>query len=357
MAIVKSDAYGHGMIRCAKAFEEVGARIFGVAEVDEGMRLRAAGIIGEIYVLLGARSREFNEVIHYDLRPVVFDLPSLRELSRIAEGKGKRVGVHLKIDTGMGRLGIMPHEAPFFIEAMRDLPGVYLDGILSHFPKANEPGFHETMVQCRLFMELLEHLNQQFPGRKASHIASSAAIFRNEATHFDMVRPGITLYGLYPEGVDQTVIALSPVMRFTTEVVQVKDVPAGYGLSYGHLYVTERPSQVAVLAVGYDDGYLRRLSNRAEVLVHGKRAPVCGRVCMNACMIDVTDIPEVLPGDEVVLLGRQGEDEITAEEVAGWLETINYEVVCLFGGRNQRVYKGEGENRIQNSGFRSQNSS
>jgi alanine racemase len=184
---------------------------------------------------------------------------------------------------------------------------------------------------------------QQQAGRPLAHIANSAALANNYGTHLDMVRPGISLYGCYPEGLDtdSSPLRLRPVMGFKTRVLQIKEVEAGYGISYGHIFVTKRKSRIAVLPVGYDDGYLRRLSNRAEVLIHGQRAPVCGRVCMNACMVDITDLTgtdSVRAGDEVVLLGRQQEEEITAEQVAEWLETITYEVFCLFGGKNKRVY-------------------
>lgn len=345
MAIVKADAYGHGLVQSATTLYDAGARIFGVAEVEEGIRLREAGLAGEIVILLGPAPETCEAICHYDLSPVLFDAGMLATLSQKASAAGKRVQVHVKVDVGMGRLGVMPGEALPFCEAVARAPGLELTGLLSHFPMAEDRESGTTAAQLVRFKEVRSRLQQVSHAEFVSHIANSAALASYGAARLDMVRPGITLYGCYPDieigkaaGLD-----LKPVMRFKTRVIQVKEVPAGWGLSYGHIFVTSRPTRVAVLPVGYDDGYLRKLSNRAQVLIHGRRAPVCGRICMNACMVDVTDFPVsagVRTGDEVMLMGRQQQEEINAEEVAGWLETISYEVLCLFGGRNQRVYTG-----------------
>ena len=237
----------------------------------------------------------------------------------------------------------MPEEVVPFCRALAGLSGVYPAGVLSHLPLAEDPVSEATTRQLHLFKEVLARLQQYTSGRPLAHIANSAALLNNYGTHLDMVRPGITLYGCYPGGLDSTSspLRLRQVMEFKTRVVQVKEVPAGYGISYGHIFVTQRRSRIAVLPVGYADGYLRRLSNRAAVLIHGQRAPVCGRVCMNASMVDITDLADsaaVAVGDEVVLMGRQQQGKITAAEMADWLETIPYEVFCLFGGSNQRIY-------------------
>jgi len=343
LPMIKSDAYGHGLVETAKMLSEAGADAFGVAEVDEGVRLREAGIKGQVFVFLGSYC--FAALIDYGLTPVVFDLANIKEMSAYAEGYGKTVGVHLKVDTGMGRLGVMPDEVESYIDQIEKLPGVYLSGLLSHFPMADQPESPKTREQNLLFDRLAKEVGFTGCGSKGvCHIANSAAILKAPVTHHGMVRPGISLYGCSPltEALDRRNISLKPVMSFATKIVQLKNVPAGYGVSYGHLFKTSRPSRLAILPVGYADGYLRCLTGRAEVLIRGRRAPVCGRVCMNATVVDVTDIPDAQVLDEAVVMGPQTyhefAGEITADEVAGWMGTISYEVLCLFGNSNQRVY-------------------
>lgn len=340
MAIVKSDAYGHGLLPVAQALAKEGAATFGVAEVDEGVQLRQAGIKGEIVVLLGGMADSFAEIIEFDLQPVVYDLDGLADLAAYAEQHDQSVGVHLKIDTGMGRLGIMPGQLDRYLALLEKSAGVRLAGILSHFPRADEPDDRsQASDQNQHFGEILAMIRQRC-GSSPAHMANSAAILNVAGSHYDMVRPGITLYGCYPfpEAKTRSNLQLKPVMSFKTRVIQVKEVPSGYGISYGHTYRTKRPTRLAVLPVGYDDGYLRRLSGRAEVLIAGTRVPVLGRICMNACLADITDLGQVNAGDEVVLMGRQGGAEITADEIAAWSDTISYEILCLFGGSNLRIY-------------------
>lgn len=340
MAIVKSDAYGHGLLPVAQALAREGATTFGVAEVDEGVRLRQAGVKGEIVILLGGMADSFAEVIEFDLQPVVYDLAGVVDLAAYAEQHGRSVGVHLKIDTGMGRLGIMPDQLDHYLAFLEKSTGVRLAGILSHFPRADDlDDRSQASEQNRRFGEILATSRQRC-GSSLAHMANSAAILNVTDSHYDMVRPGITLYGCYPfpEAATSSNLQLKPVMSFKTRVIQIKDVPSGYGISYGHTYRTTRPTRLAVLPVGYDDGYLRRLSGRAEVLIAGTRVPVLGRICMNACLADITDLGQVNTGDEVVLMGCQGGAEITAEDIAAWSDTISYEILCLFGGNNQRIY-------------------
>lgn len=339
MAIVKADAYGHGLVPVADALYEAGARSFGVAEVEEGVLLREAGIKGEITVLLGAAAGFFPEIVEYDLQVVITDRDNLKALSGYCEKHRKKVEVHLKIDTGMGRLGVMPEEVSGYLDLLAELPGVPLSGVMSHFPRADEPDHSYTEQQNRRFAEIAGGIRKRFPGAKI-HGANSAAIINFPETHHDLVRPGISLYGYFPDpGMEgNTTIQLKPVMGFKTRVIQVKEVPAGYGISYGHTFQTERPTRVAVLPVGYADGYLRRLGGRAEVIINGCRVPVLGRICMNACMADITDLDLVEVGDEVVIMGHQGKAEITADEIARWSDTISYEILCLLGSSNQRVY-------------------
>ena len=339
LAVVKAEAYGHGLERTARVLAGCGVTAFGVAEVDEGVRLRKAGIDGEIVVMVGVFPDSFADVVAYRLTPVIYSGEGLRALSEMAVAAGQQVSIHLKVDTGMGRFGLMPDQVAGFVESLTAFPGITLAGILSHLPKADASG-PETDQQGLFFSSLLADLGKKSPSGSIRHIANSAALFRHSAAHFDMVRPGLSLYGCSPFA-DEALPELQPVMRFVSRVAQVKDVPAGYGISYGHTYVTERQSRLAILPVGYANGYLRKLSNRGEVLIRGRRVPLRGNVCMSACVVDITDCPDVSVGDEVVLLGRQGDEVITAEQVAGWLDTINYEVLCLFGNLNRRVYKDE----------------
>ncbi len=340
MAMVKGDAYGHGMTESAQALAGCGCLNFGVAELVEAVALRRAGIAGRIYVLLGFQSQEAEQFILHDLTPVVFLDQDLRALSQVAVASGREIGVHLKVDCGMGRLGLLPAEVPAFLERIEALPGIHLAGIMAHLPEADRHGAASTPRIFSSFRAVLAARGSVSSGVR--HIANSAATLYFPEMHCDMVRAGIALYGCYPDGGsgENTVAGarLRPVMSFVTRVAQVREVPAGYGISYGHTYTTTRPSRIAVLPVGYEDGFLRDLSNRGEVLVRGQRAAVRGRVCMNLCMVDVTGIEGVEVGDEVVLLGRQGNDEITADEVAGWMGTISYEVLCLFGKNNSRTY-------------------
>jgi alanine racemase len=345
MAVIKSDAYGHGLVECARALHNIGADTFGVAEVWEGVELRQNGLDGDIVILLGGSAESYADVIEHGLIPVVFDVDYLAGLSSEAVKMKEEVEVHLKVDVGMGRIGILPDEVESYVSLIKRLPGVRLSGILSHFPMADEIGsLQATHEQLSRFKEVIADIKLKDNDSVVSHIANSAGLIYFPKSHLDMVRPGISLYGCYPDGSptraksEIPTFKLQPVMHFKTRVIQLKEVEAGYGISYGHTFVTSRQSRIAVLPVGYADGYLRKFSNRAQVLIGGKRAPVCGRVCMNATLVDVTDLPPVQRGDEVVLLGKQGEEEITADELAGWMETISYEVLCLFGNFNERVY-------------------
>lgn len=346
MTVVKADAYGHGMLECAKGLYRAGARSFGVAEVWEGVELRRAGIEGEIIVLLGCGSETYEEIIDNNLIPVVYDIDNITGLSRAAVRKNRQVNVHLKVDVGMGRLGVLPSEVESLQALIRRMPAVTLTGLLSHFPVADESEAQaKTREQLASFKEVLTRLKENKNAAMIAHIANSAALFYFPETHLDMIRPGISLYGYFPDAsparakIAAPDVELKPVMSFKTRIIQVKELAAGSGISYGHTFITRRRSRIAVLPVGYSDGYIRKLSNRAEVLIRGRRAPVCGRICMNATMVDITDLPMVESGEEVVLLGRQGDGVISADEIADWLESISYEVLCLFGSCNEKIYR------------------
>ncbi|ADH86359.1 alanine racemase [Desulfurivibrio alkaliphilus] len=342
MAVVKADAYGHGLEAAAGAFAGAGADCFGVGTLEEGIRLRRAGLDGEVVLLLGFDPREAAEVVEYRLSPVVFAADGLEALSRLAADRGRQVGVHLKLDAGMGRFGVAPADLTRLAAIITGLPGLRLAGMMSHFPLADVPG---AETRCREQWQLLQAggavcLPPAGVARPLLHMANSAALLRFPWAHGDLVRPGISLYGYSPLPVELAAagLALQPAMSLRSRVLQVKMLPAGYGISYGHRYVTPAPTRLAVLPVGYADGYPRGVSGRAQVLLGGRRVPILGTICMNACMADVSALPAVQAGDEAVFLGRQGEEFIGADELADWHGTISYELLCRIGAMNQRLY-------------------
>ncbi len=340
LAMVKADAYGHGMEEAALSFAHAGCHDFGVAELTEGVRLRKSGLKGNILVFLGFDPADAALFFDFELTPVIFDLESAEVLSRVALQRNQKIAIQIKVDCGMSRLGVLPNDLRDVVKKIKGLPGVQLSGLCSHFPRADEADATHTAAQTSLFAELVKELAEN--EELTVHTANSGAILYCPESRFDMVRAGISLYGYYPDGHEGAKRAegekLRPAMSFSTRVLQVKTVPAGSGISYGHTFVTEHETTLAVLPVGYEDGFLRSLSGRAEVLVKGKRARVLGRVCMNLTMVDVTDILNVTAGDEVVILGAQGDEEIDGDEIAQWMNSISYEVLCLFGNTNERRY-------------------
>ncbi len=340
LAMVKADAYGHGMIRVARELSKAGCESFGVAELCEAISLRQAGIRGEIFVFIGFSLADTACFFDYNLTPVIFDFESARALSSEAVTRNQEMRVHVKVDCGMTRLGIYPEEFGRFSTELLRLPGIVLSGVASHFPRADEVCSDSTMEQFGRFKRTIPDVLKK--AKIVRHTANSGAILNFPETCCEMARAGISLYGYYPDGVVGKIAEkreqLQPVMTFSSQVLQVKIVPAGVGVSYGHSFVTTEPTRLAVLPVGYEDGLSRSLSNKAEVLVCGKRARIRGRICMNLCMVDITHIESVAVGDEVVFLGRQGKDCISSDEIAGWMGSISYEVLCLFGNNNERKY-------------------
>ncbi len=341
LAMVKADGYGHGMVEVARALRGEGCSLFGVAEVREAILLREAGFNNEIFVMLGFDVNQAELFLSYNLTPVVFNDAAIEKLAMVAEKAGKKMGVQLKIDSGMGRLGFVPKEVKKIVERIGKHSFLYLAGMMSHFSQSDDLVSEQTLKSYSAFRSCKDKVGPQFLGN--FHIANSGGLLNFPQTHGDMVRPGISLYGYYPDGLPGKEKLpqnnLSPVMSFTTKVLQVKEVPKGTGISYGHTYVTKHTTRIATLPVGYEDGYSRLISNRGEVLIGGQRAPIRGRVCMNLTMVDISEIEDVKEGDEVVLLGEQGNQRITADEIAGWADTISYEILCMIGNNNQRTFK------------------
>lgn len=339
MAVVKANGYGHGSVEVGRTALANGASWLGVARVAEGVALREAGIGAPVLVMGYTAPEQLGEAVRYDLVQAVYTTAMGEMMAAAAEKEGLKAKVHVKVDTGMGRLGWRGPSTVPEILALAKMERLEIEGVFSHFAAADAEDKSYTKRQFEIFLERLEELRKEGFDAPLRHIANSAAIIEMPETHLDMVRAGIAVYGLYPSGeVDKTRVTLSPAMSLKARVALVKEVPAGFSISYGCTYTTGRRTVIATLPVGYADGYPRMLSSRGEALLSGQRAPVVGRVCMDQLMVDVGHIPGVGIGDEAVLFGRQGEEEISADEVAAKLGTINYEVVCLVSGRVPRVF-------------------
>jgi alanine racemase len=338
LSMVKANGYGHGAPATARALAAEGSDGFGVATLEEGLELRAAGIRQPILVLAGTFPGQLDQFFDNHLTPVVHDLRGLRDLDEAVANRGTTLGIHLKVDTGMGRIGLLPADIDSWLAELKKLKGLKLEGVFSHFSHAESVEGHYTRKQLEIFQNVVGCLRAEKILPPLVHLANSAATITLPAAYFSMVRPGLMLYGVYPSPDMASQISLKPVLSWTTRILQLKKVPSGSSISYGQTFITKRKSLIATLPIGYADGYSRMLSNRGEVLVQEKRAPVVGRVCMDLTMIDVTDIRGVEQGDEVVLLGRQGRAEISADEMAAWANTISYEILTSIGARVPRVY-------------------
>ena len=345
--MVKANAYGHGSVAVARAALQSGADFLGVARLDEALALRAAGLAAPTLVLGYTPPERAAELLANDLTQTVFSPEAARLLSATAVQKGRTLRVHLKVDTGMGRIGLpagpqaSPQAAVAAVLEIARLPGLELEGVFTHFASADSADKSFTHQQLERFMDLLDLLRQNGLEIPIRHAANSAAIIELPETHLDMVRAGIALYGLYPsDEIAKNRIRLIPAMTLKARVVQVKSVPAGFSVSYGMTFRTERPTTIATIPVGYADGYSRALSSRGRMLIREKAVPIAGRVCMDMTMVDAGEIPEVTVGDEVVIFGRQGAARLGAEEVAEILGTISYEVVSALTARVPRVYVG-----------------
>lgn len=347
MAVVKGDGYGHGAVAVARTALANGAAMLAVARLEEGVALRQAGFEAPILVFGRPFADQAGDLIRYHLIQSVVDLEDAEMLSGEARARGAAVAVHLKVDSGMGRLGLVPDprsagavpSAVARAAALAKLPGVRLEGVFTHFAAADSTDKTSARRQFEVFTAFLEALKRAGIEAGLRHAANSAAVIDLPHTHLDAVRPGIALYGLYPSPeVDTTRVDLRPALSLKARVLQVKPLPAGAPVSYGMTWKAPRDTVIATVPAGYADGISRRLSNRGRMLVRGRSAPIAGRVCMDLTMLDVGAIAGVAPGDEVVIIGRQGDQMIGADEMAGLLDTINYEVVFTNSLRVPKVY-------------------
>jgi alanine racemase len=345
MGVVKADAYGHGVMEISRTLLNNGVTRLAVSMLDEAIQLRNNGIDVPILILSYTDPSRADEIISNDVTQTVFSHDLAAALSDAAVKQGRKVRIHIKIDTGMTRVGFMPgYSAVKNVVEISKLPGIIIEGLFTHFASADETDKSYTYMQFERFMSIVSELNRIGVYIPIKHVANSAAVIEFPEMHLDMVRPGIILYGMYPsEEVSRERIHLKPAMTMKANVILVKDVEKGTPISYGRIFTTSRDSKIATIPIGYADGYTRLLNGKARVLINGEFAPVVGKICMDQCMVDVTDMEnEVHTGDEVVLSGRQGDREITIEDIAGSIGTINYEVVSVIGKRIPRVYLQDG---------------
>ena len=352
MAVVKANAYGHGLLEIAGHAAAKNADALGVARLSEAIQIRESGIDTPI-LIFGHTPPEFAEkLINYDITQTIWSLQAARFFSEIAQSVKKKIKAHLNVDTGMGRLGILPgdiregaetghisKDSLDEVESMCSLPGIDLEGIYTHFATADHADKTSAHRQFEIFIDFINHLKKRKIDFKFRHAANSAAIIDMPDTHLDMVRAGISIYGHYPSDyVNKKKIALKPAMTLKSKIIYLKKVKAGFKISYGATAETSRPTTIATVPTGYGDGYSRLLSSKGKMIVCGCPAPVIGRICMDQTMLDVGDIPGVQLGDEVVVFGRQGNVSISAEEIAKDINTISYEVLSIISQRVHRKY-------------------
>ena len=342
MAVIKANAYGHGAIPVAQLLEKECA-FFGVSSVAEALELRRAGIEKPILILSPTDPNAYDVLVAEGIRPTIFTYAQAQKLSAEAQKQGKTAFFHIAVDTGMGRIGFLPtEESADLCAKIAALPGIIAEGLFSHFATADEKDQTRTKQQAQLFAAFDQMLKARGVDMKLRHLDNSAGVI-GYGSHYEMVRAGIILYGLYPsEEVCKEQLPLKPAMCWHSWVAHVKPMQPGSQISYGGTYTVEKPMMVATIPVGYADGYRRNLSNQFYVLIRGKRAPILGRVCMDQFMVDVTDISGVQEGDRVVLMGADGAETITCEDLAAAAGSFNYEQICDISYRVSRVYcKGE----------------
>jgi alanine racemase len=337
MAVIKANGYGHGLVEIARTAFQAGAAICGVARVEEAIRIRNKGIHGKILVMGVAMAESIPFALAEDILFTVSDLATAKEYSKAAVHKHGIIHIHVKVDTGMNRLGVPVENGLEFLQSLHAMPGLKVDGLFTHFARADEFAAGTTEQQLERFNNFLKLVKNTGLIPPMIHSANSAASLFFPEARFDMVRPGIALFGINPSDEAVLPVGFKPVLEWKSRLVSIKDVPAGSGISYGHRYFTRKQERIGVIAVGYADGFRRVDGN--EVLVHGIRVPVIGNICMDQCMINLDNVPDAVLGDEVVLIGKQGEERISAEMVAKHWGTIGYEVVCGLTARLPRIYK------------------
>ena len=344
MAIIKADAYGHGAVQVAEVLEDV-ADAYGVAILEEGIELRQAGVTKPILILGYTPKPLYPLMIEYDIATAVFTLEMAQEISEAAVALGQQAKIHIKLDTGMSRIGFKPDEESLeTIQEIAKLPGICIEGCFTHFARMDEVDKTRANMQFEKYQDFVAKMEAVGIHIPVKHVSNSAGIIEMPQVNLDMVRDGISVYGMYPsEEVKKEVLPLTPAMELKSYVSYVKMLEAGVQIGYGGTYTTTRTTRVATIPVGYADGYPRALSNRGRVLIHGQSAPIIGRVCMDQFMVDVTDIPNVVQGDVVTLVGRDEDGYISIEEVADMAYSFNYEFVCDVGKRVPRVYFREGK--------------
>lgn len=340
MGVVKADAYGHGAVEVSKVLLYNGANWLGVAMIDEAVQLRKNNIMVPILILGYTPEAEIEDVVRYDIIQTVFSYEMAKMVSDAAVKLGKTAKIHIKVDTGMGRIGFIPEEnIGDEVLKISKLPNIEINGIFTHFSTSDEKDKTFTKLQYDRFKYAIDEIEKKGIKLAVKHCANSAAIMDFDDLGFNMVRAGIILYGMYPsDEVIKENLSLKPVMSIKTHISYVKKVGKNIPVSYGRTYYTDKESVIATVPVGYADGYIRKMQNGGRVIVNGHYANIVGRVCMDQFMIDITDVPDVSSGDEVILMGSDGKLSITAEEIAHVLDTINYEVVCMIGKRVPREY-------------------
>ncbi len=342
LQVVKADAYGHGAIEISHIAVESGVDFLGIANADEGVQLRVGGITAPIIILSPSTITEIGEIIKYNLIPTVSDLSFARKLQKGYEKTRIKAPIHIEVDTGMGRGGILYKEAPDMIRRISELPNILIEGIFTHLSQSECLVDYNT-GQWRQFSQLLNALARRNIHVPLLHMANSGAVLNFSEFNLNMVRPGLMTYGIHPSLETLTKAKLAPVMSFKTRVLLIKDFPRGYSIGYGRTFVTAKPTRIATIPVGYGDGYGFILSNQGEALIREKRAPIVGRISMDMCTVDVSKIDNCRTGDEVVLMGRQGKETITADNIAAKSNTISYEIICALGKRAPRIFLQKGK--------------
>ncbi len=343
LGVVKANAYGHGAPQVARILASEGVRVFGVASVEEGIELRRSGIAGRIICFGGALGAQAQDLLEFGIEPIVFNEESVRTLAHQTHAANKALRIHLKVDTGMGRLGVPMTHFKSLLELISQCAGLSLASVMSHLASADEADALPTNSQIESFKKMEQIVGEIYPKVPVFHFSNSAALIDQKIESTQWVRPGIALYGAYPNSRFQEKVDLKPVMTWRTQIISLKDFPAHSPLSYGGTFITQRSSKIAVVPVGYADGYSRAFSNKGVMLVRGKRVPVVGRVCMDLTLLDVSDLTNVEIGDEVLILGTQGDESLRAEELAQILGTISYEIFCGVAARVPRLMVNNGE--------------